>query len=133
MANALGCERVLVIEDNRELAEMIAEHLRAQGLEAVVASDAEEALQRLDDEVLPNIILLDLAMPGLRGEELLERLRANPLFRDIPVAIVSGATSEFPAALSQADEFLPKPFQVTELDEVIASLCRKARGRRSDS
>jgi two-component system phosphate regulon response regulator PhoB len=133
MANVRGCERVLVIEDNGELAEMIAEHLQAQGLEAAVASDAEEALQRLDEEVLPNIILLDLAMPGLRGEELLDRLRAHPSTRDIPVAIVSGATAEYPAALSQADEFLPKPFEVAELDEVIASLCKRARGRRSDS
>jgi DNA-binding response OmpR family regulator len=80
--------RVLVIEDDPNVAEMYRLRLETDGYDVVVGGDGEEGLQLAIDEV-PDFIYLDLRLPKLDGFEVLERLRATPATAQIPVIILS--------------------------------------------
>lgn len=80
--------KVLVIEDDPNVAEMYRLRLETDGYEVVVGRDGEEGLQLAIDEV-PDFIYLDLRLPKLDGFEVLERLRATPATAQIPIIILS--------------------------------------------
>jgi DNA-binding response OmpR family regulator len=82
------CVKVLVIEDDADIAEMYRVRLTADGYDVVVASDGEEGVSLAKNEA-PDFIYLDLRLPKLDGFEVLERLRAMPTTAQIPVIILS--------------------------------------------
>jgi CheY-like chemotaxis protein len=122
------CRRVLVTEDDPDLRDTICEFLQAEDIEAVAAASGEAAIEALQRGPLPDVILLDLTMPGVSGTELLARLKAEPRWRAIPVAVMTGFARSFEYAPA-ADEFLEKPFGLERLNEAISSLCRKRQSR----
>jgi two-component system, OmpR family, alkaline phosphatase synthesis response regulator PhoP len=82
------CVKVLVVEDDADIAEMYRVRLTADGYDVVVASDGEEGVSLAKTEA-PDFIYLDLRLPKLDGFEVLERLRAMPTTAQIPVIILS--------------------------------------------
>lgn len=121
--------RVLVVDDEEDHREILRYRLERMGIEEIVgAADAETALRLL--ETLPiDLVLLDLTMRGMGGVALLERLKADPARRDIPVIVVS-ALSELESTVRclelGAEDRLPKPFDPAILKaRVTASLERK--------
>ncbi len=108
--------RVLIIEDDLELAAMITYPLRQHGLEVVTASQGEEAL-RLAHEHAFDVITLDMSLPDIAGIEVLRQLKENPLTAGIPVIIVS--------LLEQTDPFhraAAPPIRPAALDKLIQSI-----------
>src|SRR5712671_8152539 len=85
--------RVLLVEDDAALTQMYRVKLERDGYVVRVASDGEEALELIDRE-LPDLIFLDIRLPKMDGMTLLERLRAAPRTRNIPVVIVSNYSEE---------------------------------------
>lgn len=81
--------RVLVIEDQDYLREILVAVLEASGYPALGMAAATEALRRLP-ALSPELILLDMSMPGMDGEEFLAHLRANPRWAELPVVVLSG-------------------------------------------
>ena len=81
--------RVLIVDDEADLSELLAYNLWKAGYESRVARDGLEGL-RLVGEFSPHIILLDLMMPGLSGQEVLSRLRADPATESVPVNLMAG-------------------------------------------
>ena len=79
---------VLVVDDHPDTGEVLSRLLHKRGYDAVAALSGEEALARLSKD-LPSVIVLDVAMPGMNGAELLREIRANPRLKDIPVVIFS--------------------------------------------
>jgi PAS domain S-box-containing protein len=79
---------ILVVEDDPDNARLIAHHLEKAGYQAHIAHSAEEALGYLEHD-LPDLITLDIDLPGIQGDELARRLQADPLTCDIPVLILS--------------------------------------------
>jgi two-component system, OmpR family, phosphate regulon response regulator PhoB len=75
--------RVLVVEDEPAIAELIALNLRHQGFEVMVAADAEAAQAQID-RVLPDLVVLDWMLPGASGVQLARRWRADPRTREVP-------------------------------------------------
>lgn len=81
---------VLVVEDNRDSREMLAQHLAALGFTVTTAANSDEALARAE-ELRPNVVLMDLALPGtLDGWETTRRVRANPLLKHTVVIALTG-------------------------------------------
>jgi len=111
---APSSSRILVVDDNDALRENLAEALEIEGYPVVVAADAKVALERLAEEPPPNVVLLDLMMPGMSGRELLERIREDPRLRHVRVVITTGVSGAR-ARLASADAVLTKPFGVKEL------------------
>jgi CheY-like chemotaxis protein len=119
------CERVLVVEDDLDLLKAIGEFLADVGVEAVLLTDGAAAIAYLASGPLPDVVLLDVALPRASGHEVLEFLRKDPQRRTIPVAAMSGFSRERYAYLPAVDEFLEKPFDVETLNDALSGLCRK--------
>jgi CheY-like chemotaxis protein len=117
----IGRARVVVVEDDRDLREIVLEVLKEAGLDAVGYADGGAALAALRGAPLtPAAILLDLDMPGMSGRELRDELLRDPALAAIPVVVASGAdTTAIPAAA-----FLPKPYGVEDLCETLARVGR---------
>lgn len=101
--------QVLVIEDDPAALELIQKVLKAEGLDAVLASNGAEGL-RLARSVRPRVITLDLLMPEVDGWEVLEQLKSDPETRDIPVVILSCVDRKDRGQRMGADAYLVKPF-----------------------
>jgi len=116
--------RILVADDDLTLTRLLEDRLRERGHEVFVAQDAVEAWQTTQ-RVLPDIVLLDIKMPGGSGLNVLRRWKQNHKRRDIPIVVITAA--EEPGSLQQAlalqpDGLLRKPFQVAELELEITRL-----------
>ncbi|MFE4633445.1 response regulator [Streptomyces sp. NPDC056773] len=115
--------RVLVVDDNKVIRQLIKVNLELEGFEVVTANDGAECLDVVH-HVLPDVITLDVVMPRLDGFGTAAQLRADPRTRHLPVAIVSACTqNEVEAGIAAGvDAFLAKPFEPTELVRVVRRL-----------
>jgi len=112
--------RVLIVDDDPGCRDALKDTLQDVGYEVATARSALDALGQLQSPPWPSVIILDLLMPGMTGEEFLDRHRANPRLAKIPVIVVS-ATPD--AALDGAGTpVLRKPVDPVELLEILASV-----------
>jgi CheY-like chemotaxis protein len=110
---------VLVVEDHADLREMLAVLLEAEGFDVSTAANGAEALKRLD-EVRPSLILLDLSMPVMSGDQFREHQLADPRYRDVPVICMTAAhDGSSRAARIHADAFFQKPIDFQELIDAV--------------
>ena len=119
--------RILVVEDNADLADGLAYNLRLEGHEAVIASDGLKGVA-LYSSFNPDLVLLDLMLPGMDGYDVLRAIRSNG--RRIPVIILSARAEEADKVRGfklDADQYVTKPFGILELLERVASLLRRLR------
>lgn len=118
---------VLIVDDDAEYREIIAQALRDIGCSVGTAPDGEAALAALDGPSPPDLILLDLVMPTMDGVEFLGRLRESPDRRlaRTPVVIMTGMPHHAPSLLHPyaAEALLVKPFAVRELLAVVERFC----------
>ncbi len=104
---------ILLVEDYQDAREMYAELLELSGFRVVQAVDGEDAVRQASD-LVPDVILMDLSMPGVDGHEATRRLKASPRTAGIPVAIMSGMPTEVMRATG-ADACVRKPCPPEEL------------------
>ena len=118
--------RILVVDDNPANVDILRARLLAQGYEIITASDGEEALDVVRDQ-LPDLILLDIMMPKLDGVEVCRRLRADPTLPFIPIVLVTAKSDskDVVAALEAGgDEYLTKPLDHAALGARVKSMLR---------
>ncbi len=123
--------RVLLVDDEPFNLDYLVQELEEFELEIVTASDGQEALELIDSSI-PDMIFLDIMMPRLDGFGVLERLKAAPLWRDIPVVIISAASDMDKIARGiemGAEDFLPKPFNPEILQARLKAILEKKRLR----
>lgn len=123
---------VLVIEDNRDIAAYIG-NLLADRYNVAYATNGEDGLQKAID-IVPDLIITDLMMPGIDGLELCRRIRANNVVNHIPIVIVTAKISEqerIAGIEAGADAYLAKPFNVDELRTVVERLLDRQRSLRN--
>ena len=127
--------RVLIVEDEPSIAELIAVNLRHNGFQPVWAEDGEAA-QREIDAMLPDAILLDWMLPGQTGLALSRKWRADPRTRQVPILMLTarGDEPDKVAGLDAgADDYITKPFSTQELlARIRAVLRRRAPEQASD-
>lgn len=118
--------RILVAEDSLVVRAVLREHLAGQGMEVIEAEDGDQAI-KLCRETTPDVILLDVEMPGLDGYQVLAMLKTDPRLRDIPVVFLTGrATTEDVVMGLQlgANDYLRKPFEAPELIARVSAAMR---------
>ncbi|MFE7837732.1 response regulator [Streptomyces sp. NPDC057474] len=126
--------RVLVVDDNKVIRQLIRVNLELEGFEVVTAADGAECLD-IVHQVRPDLITLDVAMPRLDGLRTAARLRGDPRTRRLPLAIVSACTQyEAEAGLDVGvDAFLAKPFEPTELVALVRQLVERGNAGGSEA
>lgn len=127
--------RVLVVEDESAIAELIAINLRHNGMMPMLAADGDAAQKHIDD-VLPDVILLDWMLPGQSGIELARRWRADPRTKATPILMLTARGDEpdkIAGLDAGADDYITKPFSTQELlARIRAVLRRRAPEQASD-
>ena len=114
---------VLIVEDDEDLRDMMAQMLTIEGFDAATAANGREALEYLHSTGKPNVILLDLMMPVMDGWEFRRRQKADPELEAVPVIVLS-ALDPPRAATVDADAFLKKPLDFDRLLELVRDHCR---------
>jgi two-component system phosphate regulon response regulator PhoB len=127
-------KRILVIEDDRSLGDVLAYNLRQAGYEVLQSSDGQDGLTRAQLKA-PDLIILDLMLPVLDGLEVCRRLRADAATRDIAVLMLTAKSEESDQLIGftlGADDYVTKPFSVKVLLERVKSLLRRGHGAVAD-
>jgi two-component system phosphate regulon response regulator PhoB len=119
--------RVLVVEDESAIAELISINLRHAGYEVVIAGTADQAQAQVDG-VLPDLVVLDWMLPGQSGLVLAKRWRGQTRTRDLPIIMLTARAEEgdmISGLDAGADDYLTKPFSTNELLARIRAVLRR--------
>lgn len=111
-------KKVLVVDDERNIREVLAAVLQDEGYSVRTAIDGRQALDQLHQDP-PDLVLLDVMLPGLDGRELIRRMQQQSKLADIPVVLISTAAQPALPMLGAA-AFLPKPFDLAHLLNTVA-------------
>ncbi len=119
--------RILVVEDEAAIQDLIALNLNQAGHDPHLAPDAQSALEHVRDS-LPDLVLVDWMLPGMSGIDLVRRLRAQERTRQIPIIMLTARVEEGDKLLgleSGADDYITKPFSIRELNARIKAVLRR--------
>jgi len=122
---------ILIVEDDPQVARLIALVLQRNGHTSEVVAEGQEALERAK-ETMPMIIFADLTIKGMGGEALCSALKRQPETRDIPFIVVSGDRDVAEKArICGADDYMGKPFEFEDLTRLVNKYAR-AESRKAD-
>lgn len=114
-------KRILVVDDTKDILQVVARRLKSWGYEPLMAQSGEEGL-KMAEEHLPDLILLDIMMPQMKGREVCAKLKANPQTARIPVIFLTalGLADHVKGGMDLgADDYIVKPFEPADLKERI--------------
>jgi DNA-binding response OmpR family regulator len=131
MASEQPKMKVLVADDDLEILALVARHVKSLGAEVLEASDGEEAL-RVARREKPDLIVLDVMMPGMSGWEVCRAVREDDALASTGVVMLTGIgerLNEMTSPLYGADDFLDKPFELDDLESKIKETLEKRQKR----
>ncbi|MBS0266459.1 MAG: response regulator transcription factor [Planctomycetes bacterium] len=122
-------QTILIIEDERAIAEVLSYNLRKEDFEVLTATDGQDGLRRAQTN-LPDLIILDLMLPVIEGLEVCRVLKSGARTRDIPLLILTARSEEVDEIVGfqmGADDYVTKPFKVKPLIQRIKALLRRKK------
>jgi two-component system phosphate regulon response regulator PhoB len=122
--------RILVVEDEEDIRQILAYNLGQAGYEVIIADRGDKALATARDKH-PDLILLDLMLPDVSGLDICRTLKSDALLREIPVIMLTARSDEIDRVVGfelGADDYVAKPFSVRELGLRVQAVLRRARG-----
>lgn len=125
-------ELILIVEDDEDILELLQVNLSRAGYDTETALSGEEALRKLS-KFAPDLILLDLMLPGVDGYEVCRRVRADETLTHVPIVMLTarGEEADIVKGLeSGADDYITKPFSPGVLKARIAAVLRRSAGRK---
>ncbi len=120
-------KKVLIIEDEKDLAELLAFNIEKEGYAAICVHDGKQGLERATTE-LPDLILLDLMLPGMLGTEICKALRKDQHTAHIPIIMITAKGDEIDRVVGfevGADDYIVKPFSMREVSLRIKAVMRR--------
>ncbi len=124
--------KVLVIDDEESIRELIRFNLEKAGFSVELAADGQEGLDKLDDSI--DLVILDLMLPVLDGLTVCREIRSHPEFKDLPIIMLTARGEEIDRVLGLemgADDYLTKPFSPRELIARIKAILRRVGNNKS--
>ena len=123
----LSIETILVVEDEKDIVDLIEYHLKQSGFHVLTATDGGGGLE-LAIKRRPNLIILDLMLPGMDGKDVCRALKSNPVTQPIPVLMLTAKTEELDRVVGfelGADDYVTKPFSPRELVLRVKAILRR--------
>ena len=123
---------IFVVEDDPNIRELVTYTLQSTGFDACGFENGSEFLKALGDGEKPELVLLDIMLPGEDGISILRKLRTRPDTRKIPVIMLTAKGTEYDVVMgldSGADDYIPKPFRMMELISRIKARLRRAEDK----
>lgn len=120
--------KVYCVEDDESIRQLIVYALKSSGFEAEGFEDGDEFFTRMGP-TNPDLILLDIMLPGEDGLKILKKLKSNPIFKNIPIIMITAITSEYDKVKGLdmgADDYISKPFGVMELIARVNAVLRRS-------
>jgi len=135
MENAGGSRylKILIVDDEKDIVDLVAYNLEKEGYETLKALDGEKALQMVRTRI-PDLVILDLMLPGIQGLEVCKRIRKVPETAAIPIIMLTAKGEEIDKVLGLevgADDYITKPFSVKELLARVKAVLRRSEARRA--
>ncbi|HUI30419.1 MAG TPA: response regulator [Candidatus Acidoferrales bacterium] len=125
---------ILVVDDEKDIVQLIRYNLEREGFRVEAASDGNEALKKAN-EVRPDLILLDIMLPGKDGYEVMKSLNQNEKTSNVPVIFLTAKSAEFDEVLGLelgADDYIVKPISPRKLVSRIRAVLRRAEGVKTE-
>jgi two-component system, OmpR family, alkaline phosphatase synthesis response regulator PhoP len=122
-------EKILVVDDHKEMVDLIEDSFRLRGYQVVGASNGQEALAKVYQEK-PDLVLLDVMMPLIDGYEICQTLKSNEETKNIPVILITvkGNESDIERGFEvRADGYVVKPFEPSELTEFAEKFLKQSK------
>jgi two-component system alkaline phosphatase synthesis response regulator PhoP len=122
-------EKILIVDDEKDILKMLDYNLKKEGFRTILASDGEEALDAAVKEH-PDLVLLDLMLPGMDGLEVCKALKKESKTASIPIIMLTAKTQESDKVVGLelgADDYVTKPFSPRELIARVKAVLRRAR------
>ena len=107
-------ERILVVDDSKLVTDIVKMRLEMYGYEVDLAYSGEEALARLQ-ETAPDLMVLDVQMPGIDGYDVCRRVRANPVFEELPIIMLTSMDDKRAGFEAGVDDYLNKDLDLLDL------------------
>jgi two-component system alkaline phosphatase synthesis response regulator PhoP len=127
-------KRILIVDDEQDILDLLKYNLEAEGYETLLASDGLQALERAKSN--PDLIILDVMLPGKDGWDVMRQLRQNAGTQKIPVIFLTAKSSEIDEVVGLelgADDYISKPISMRKLLARVKMVLRKARSPEQDS
>jgi two-component system phosphate regulon response regulator PhoB len=121
---------ILIIEDEKDIVDLITYHLKQSGLSVLSALDGPSGLE-LAKKNRPNLIILDLMLPGMDGKDICRSIKSNPATQSIPIIMLTAKTEEMDRVIGfelGADDYVTKPFSPRELVLRVKAILRRKEG-----
>ncbi len=128
-----GATRILVVEDDHDIAELVAHYLQRAGYLTEVLNSGSDVLPHVRDRA-PDLVLLDLMLPGLNGLEICRAMRSEPTLAAIPIIMLTAKSEEADRIVGLelgGDDYVTKPFSPKELVARVGAVLRRAGRSRS--
>lgn len=123
--------KLLIVDDEKDIVDLVAYNLEKEGHEVLKAYDGERALQIVRAKT-PDLVILDLMLPGIQGLEVCKRLRRDPATAAVPIIMLTAKGEEVDKVLGLevgADDYVTKPFSVKELVARVKAVLRRTDAR----
>jgi two-component system alkaline phosphatase synthesis response regulator PhoP len=119
-------QKVLIAEDEKDIRELVGFTLKLAGLETVYASNGFEAVNRAKED-LPDLILMDLHMPGMEGDEAARQISLDPVTKNIPIIFLTARDQdiEISGQIGKGVNFIAKPFAIDTLTSKVKDILAK--------
>ena len=117
----------MIIEDEPDIVEVLTYNLKREGFNVVSVERGDEGLNAVRNQS-PNLVILDLMLPGIDGLSLCQQMKSDPLIKEIPIIIISAKGEESDVVIGLelgADDYLPKPFSPRELLARVKAVLRR--------
>ena len=120
--------KILIVDDdeNNNISFKIGFENKYNDYEVITAESGDECIKLLEEENIPDVILLDIMMPGMSGWELYDRIKSNPVWKDIPIIFLTARTDSFArdAGRFLGEDYIEKPYEIDDVKNRIDSILK---------
>ena len=119
-------KKIMIVDDDLDILMSVKNIFEYEGYEVIALDSGKQCYENLLDNKIPDLIILDIMMPGMTGWMLSDRLKENPMWQKIPVVFLTGRTDDFAKKTGDSicAEYVEKPFDIEYLKEKIEKILR---------